>query len=289
MTFAIQSIKAHAPRLLASIAPRRSIVTHIAPTTSLLRSDTADNEVYLLGTAHVSEASTQEVVDLIRLVQPDVVFVELDSSRAAQLRNGDGTTNEHQQQAPFDISNILKHPFMSGGALSKAGLPNIENIIQAAPALLKRLGWFPRQGGEMKAALDEADRIGARCVYGDVEYSKTMSNLKREAGMILTSPSQWANIPTPPSEIRGVFEGLMRGQNDTQQVVESIKTRENAKQMTNYLKQSFPSIHHVMITNRDVYMAKMLRKHCLEGRVVACVGMAHVEGIEREWEELDTK
>ena len=44
----------------------------------------------------------------------------------------------------------------------------------------------------------------------------------------------------------------------------------------------------VMITKRDVHMAMMLRRHCGEGKVVAVVGMAHMEGIEREWEKLDT-
>jgi len=34
-------------------------------------------------------------------------------------------------------------------------------------------------------------------------------------------------------------------------------------------------------------MAQMLRKHCSNGKVVAIVGMAHVEGIEREWEMID--
>lgn len=69
-----------------------------------------------------------------------------------------------------------------------------------------------------------------------------------------------------------------------------IKTRERAVQVTRYLQQSFPSasVYNVMITKRDVHMAKMLQQHCSDGKVVAVVGMAHV-GIEREWEELDSK
>jgi pheromone shutdown protein TraB len=42
-----------------------------------------------------------------------------------------------------------------------------------------------------------------------------------------------------------------------------------------------------MITKRDVHMAIMLRRHCGKGKVVVVVGMAHMEGIEREWEKLD--
>jgi pheromone shutdown protein TraB len=50
------------------------------------------------------------------------------------------------------------------------------------------------------------------------------------------------------------------------------------------VSEALPPLYDVMITKRDVHMAKMLRKHCSEGKVVAVVGAGHVEGIEREWE-----
>jgi len=292
-------IKTRVPRICAKTkqrhsltlsSPLRSIVTHISPTTSLLRSNAKDNEVYLLGTAHVSDASTQEVVELIRLVQPATVFVELDPARAAQLRNRSGTENDHAESAPFDITNLTSHPLLSGVLGKAAGLPpNFSQILESAPALLKRIGWFPPQGGEMKAALEEADRIGARCVYGDVEFSQTMRELKGAVGSMALNPAQLANIPYPPSELKSIFGGLLSGQNDPKKIIEMIKTRERAQQVTSYLRQCFPSCYHIMVTKRDEHMAKMLRQHCSDGKVVAVVGLAHVEGIEREWEELDTK
>jgi hypothetical protein len=77
---------------------RRTIVTQISPTTSLLRSDNSDNEVYLLGTAHISEASANEAIQLISLVQPQKVFIELDPPRAARLRASVGQTNRHNEE-----------------------------------------------------------------------------------------------------------------------------------------------------------------------------------------------
>lgn len=223
------------------------------------------------------------MVELIRLVQPRTVFVELDSARAAQLRNrSDGRADE---STSFDLSKITSHPLFSGGALGS--LPaNISQILESAPTLLKRIGWLPRQGGEMKAALEEADRIGARCVYGDVEFNQTMTELKGAVGGMMMNPAQWTSIPSPPSELAGIFGGLLSGQNDPKELVEMIKTRELAQQMTGYLKQSFPPVYNVMITKRDEHMAMMLRQHCSDGKVLAVVGLAHVEGIEREWEEL---
>jgi len=76
---------------------RRNIVTQIGPTTSLLRSDNTDNEVYLLGTAHISEASANEAIQLISVVQPQKVFIELDPPRAARLR-----ASEYQNEDQFE-------------------------------------------------------------------------------------------------------------------------------------------------------------------------------------------
>ena len=83
---------------------------------------------------------------------------------------------------PFDISSITSHPLFSGGA---AGLPrNFTQILESAPSLLKRIGWFPQQGGEMKAALEEADELGARCIYGDgdIEFNQTINGMKGALG-----------------------------------------------------------------------------------------------------------
>ena len=76
-------------------AGRRTIVTQVSPTISLLRSDTTDNEIYLIGTAHISELSTELDTNVISTVRPETVFVELDSDRAMKLRQN------HQSQAIF--------------------------------------------------------------------------------------------------------------------------------------------------------------------------------------------
>lgn len=59
----------------------------------------------------MSDASTQEVVDLIRLVKPATVFVELDASRAAQLRNK--STMDNVDPTSLDVSTITSHPLLS--------------------------------------------------------------------------------------------------------------------------------------------------------------------------------
>ena len=100
---------------------RRHLITHISPTTSLLRSDKSDNEVYLLGTAHISQASNEEVIELIHLVQPKYVFVELDANRAAQLRSSSNSVSK-------DIGNNMADSFNTLFKGIGKGLP--PNILQ---------------------------------------------------------------------------------------------------------------------------------------------------------------
>lgn len=240
----------------------------------------------------MSDASSQEVVDLIRLVNPEAVFLELDPARAVQLRNRQDVSTD---SSGMDFSSdFMNNPLFRGLQNNTPNSPlnsSLQKILPAIPSFLKKLGWLPPQGGEMKAAMQEADRIGARCVYGDVEFSETTNGLKAAAFSMMSSPAAmmqtFSNVPPPPPELSAIFSGLMGGDKDPQQLVEDIKTRERSKAMTGYLSKCFPSIYHVMISKRDEHMAMQLKKQCHRGKIVAVVGIAHVEGIEREWEKLD--
>lgn len=173
--------------------------------------------------------------------------MELDASRAAQLRSNITTNNV--DSTSFDVSTITSHPL-----LSSLPLPgNFKQILEMIPNLLKRVGWLNNQGGEMKAALEEADKIGARCVYGDIEISQTISEVKRELGSLMTNPSAISNLQYPSGDIMQMFGGLLSGQTDPKDFVERIKTRDRAQELSRSLQQSFPSVCNVMITKRDTH------------------------------------
>ena len=56
-----------------------------------------------------------------------------------------------------------------------------------------------------------------------------------------------------------------------------------------WMQRAFPDTADALVRQRDVLMAHNLRRHCAAGRVVAVVGMAHMNGIEREWSRLENK
>ena len=51
-----------------------------------IRDSVTSSEVYLIGTAHISDKSADDVADLIELVRPDFVFLELCPKREQKLR-----------------------------------------------------------------------------------------------------------------------------------------------------------------------------------------------------------
>lgn len=69
-------------------------------TVTLLTSDFG-SKVYLVGTAHFSEKSQDDVSLVIRNVQPDVVMVELCPSRVHILRHDERTLLEEAKDINF--------------------------------------------------------------------------------------------------------------------------------------------------------------------------------------------
>jgi pheromone shutdown protein TraB len=138
----------------------------------------------------------------------------------------------------------------------------------------------------MLAAMKEADRIGAPLVFGDRDVNDTLREIKAAF-----SPSLLMKIMTagpPPPEIQSIMMDMVTGGIESLgDNVELLKTRENARALSTYMTTAAPDIANVLIHRRDEAMATNLHKHCGEGKVVAVVGLAHVDGIEREWQAIE--
>lgn len=248
----------------------------MSPTTSLLRSETSDNEVFLLGTAHISEASANEVIQLIDLVKPKKVFIELDPSRAARLRASEGNEQDDEEE-------LFRKAFQQIMSRRKMGIPGDANMLKTMfrgfYGVLKRYGYLP--GIEMLAAMKQADTIGATLDYGDRDVNDTLRELSASL-----SPSLFMKAVAypPPSELQQIMQSAFRG--DFGDTLEALKTREHARMMRDWMDQAMPPVAEVMLHRRDRIMAENLRRRCGEGKVVAVVGLAHLDGIEREWQKL---
>jgi pheromone shutdown protein TraB len=87
--------------------------------------------------------------------------------------------------------------------------------------------------------------------------------------------------PPPPSAMGGSMD-------DIERIVENLKTRRHIREMREYMAYQMPRIARVFVDERDEIMVEALLR-CKGERIVAVVGMAHMDGIERRWEEAQKR
>lgn len=122
-----------------------------------MSSDDGEGSVQVVGTAHVSESSVDEVERIIDAERPDIVAVELDDGRFRQLR-GEAPDN-------LDAGDLLKgntvYQFLAYWMLS---------YVQA------RLGdqFDIEPGADMKAAIDSAEEHGIDVALVDRDIQVTI-------------------------------------------------------------------------------------------------------------------
>ena len=251
--------------------PRRTVTSAASSSLlSLLRAPT--NDVYLIGTAHVSAASERAVRSVIQAVRPGAVMVELCDDRARAMRQN--------ARGPSLMDALgLALPFLSGHPHLKPALELLDGLVSA-------------NGRDMRAALEEADATSARIVHGDLPQAVTLSKLKRCFGDgggsgVMELMQRAARAPPPPEILVRLQSSLMRGA--VMDSVEELKDRAAVRALRDYIEELAPDPVRVVCHDRDAHMDGVLARIACEGErgsgVVAVVGVAHMDGIERKWVE----
>ncbi|CAM6087778.1 unnamed protein product [Calypogeia fissa] len=235
---------------------------------SYLRSTRTGVEIYLVGTAHVSQKSAEEVYQVIHQVIPETVAVELCPERAKKLMAGE---QNETQTFLRSLAELLQAP---GGVGQKV----VNFTFKSIYAMLRNTGLEP--GKEFKVACEEAQKLGAKLLYIDQDYRVTIQRVVevmtyKDVFRLLTSQGGL------PPELRQEFES-----GSFEEALEKVKTRENVRAVVKSMEALFPNLVKVMIHERDKLMVERLRE--CTGKVVGVVGMAHMDGIERLWKELES-
>jgi pheromone shutdown protein TraB len=140
-------------------------------------------------------------------------------------------------------------------------------------------------GAEFKEAVKEADALAAEVIAGDRDVRETLKRVRANVSfadvMMMMSGSVKPGGPPPP-------EGMDAGFDDIERVVENLKTRRHIRQMREFMAHQMPKLSQVFVDERDEIMTQVLLK-CRAERVVAVVGMAHMDGIERRWNEAQKR
>jgi pheromone shutdown-related protein TraB len=217
-----------------------------------------DREFTLVGTAHVSRESVEEVRGLILSERPDRVCVELDESRHRSLMEGERWRN-------LDLVQVLRQ---GKGFLLAAQM--------ALAAFQRRLGLDlgVRPGEEMIAAMAAADEAGIPYSLCDRDIQVTLKRAWGGTGL-------WGKNKMIATLLASVFT---REKLDREEI-ERLKDKSALHGMLEELASFLPSVKTVLIDERDEYLAS--RVYAAPGaRVLAVVGAGHVQGMVRRLEAI---
>lgn len=208
----------------------------------------------IIGTAHVSSESIEEVKETILETRPDVVAVELDLNRYHNLKNElEGKESEKE----LNIREIIKSDQLTMFLVS-----SFLSYMQ------KKIGddVGVKPGAEMMAAIEAAEEVGANIALIDRDIQIT---LKRA----LNQMSLWEKMKFAYGLIASFFTS-----DEEIEDIEKIKEGDTLAEVMEYFKDMSPQAYHVLVDERDAYMAQMLLD-IPEGHVVAVVGAGHQSGI----------
>ena len=210
-------------------------------------------EFILVGTAHVSQESTDLVREVLGTEKPDCVCVELDAQRYMAL--------SHQQHwEDLDVRAVIRQRHL--GTL-------IVHLVLASyqKKLGGQLGVVP--GAELLAATRMAEEHGIPVVFCDREVRVTLLRAWRSTPFLkkmrLVSALLVSLFDTTP-----VSEATLR----------AMRHQDALSTLLHELGQALPTLRMVLIDERDRYLAQTMQEVAGK-RIVAVVGAAHVPGIRR--------
>lgn len=214
-----------------------------------------DKQVILVGTAHVSRESAQQVRQVIQEENPDTVCVELCQSRYQSIRQ-----KERWQET--DIIKIIRE---------KKSFLLLSNLLLASfqKRIAKKLDIKP--GQEMITAIETADEMDAEIHLADRDIRTTLSRTWRAMGL-------W-------SKIKLLFQ-LMLSLGEVEEIkeedIEKMKNEDVLETLLAEVGKALPVLKDILIDERDQYLAKKIRTAPGQ-KIVAVVGAGHVPGIKKYW------
>jgi len=228
----------------------------VASTTALLREVQVNGtSITLLGTAHVSRSSADQVAAELDSRAYQAVAIELCPSRFDALNNPD-------RLAELDLMQVFRE--------GKASMV-IANLAMAAyqQRLGEQLDIEP--GAEMRVAVAQAERHGLPVVLIDREIGIT---LKRTARGL----SWWRRAVL----LSGLVTSLVSREEVSEEDIEHLKEGDVLETTFAEFAHDRNDLYQPLIAERDRFMAAKLREAATEhpGRpILAVVGAGHLKGI----------
>jgi pheromone shutdown protein TraB len=242
--------------------------------------------VHLLGTAPVSTEAAELVGLLVKSTKLNAVFVELDLKRVQKVLP---IAKSQQLGEPADPPSSSPSTLNPIASIQQRAMDSSANVVgNALRSLYKKLENEGIDAGqEFAAAIREGLAQGATIVLGDQDVDVTLRRLTRALtrtnwSKLLSADESVMNELLPAASRKIFTEDLSNFSPDQfRSTVELVKTRENVRKIMAVLQDAAPEIYMAMVGERDAYMADGLNRLEPFNTIVAVVGLAHVDGIER--------
>nr|SVE82094.1 EOG090X0AQH [Daphnia magna] len=236
-------------------------------------------KVYLVGTAHFSQESQEDVAKTILMMRPRVVVVELCVSRLNILRFDEQTILEEAKNLNMEkVRSTIKQYGAVQGALYLL-------FLSTSAHLTRQLGMAP--GGEFRRAYHEARNVhGCRIHLGDRPIHVTLHRA-------LAALSLW-------QKAKLVWHLLLNRGPISAEEVERCKQKDLLEEMLEEMTGEFPPLSRVFVQERDLCLAHSMQLAAADAAsearsngqlnepptVVGVVGIGHVAGISRYFEKV---
>jgi pheromone shutdown-related protein TraB len=210
-------------------------------------------EIYIVGTAHVSKQSVQDVQSTIEAINPDAICVELCQARYRAIVQRDAWKQMNifkvirEKRALFLLAQLIMNSFYR-----KIG---------------EQLGVQP--GAEMIEGIRQAEEKGAKLVLADREIEITLKRV-------------WAhlNFWNKLKMMAQILASLFMAEKIDEKMVEEIKKQDQLANILETFSEAFPEVKKRLIDERDVYLAHKIGN--APGKtIVAVVGAGHLPGIQQ--------
>ena len=209
----------------------------------------------ILGTAHVSRTSAEEVERLISSGEFDAVAIELDPSRHQALTDPD-------RWAKLDLFKVLRE--------GKAGMVAANLALGAfQQRLADQLGIEP--GQEMRVAIRTAD-----------DHQLPLLLIDRDIGITLRRV--YRNVPWWQrfGLLGGLLASVLSRQEITEAEIEKLKEGDMLEATFTEFAESSSAMYQPLISERDSYMVAKLEQATASGdfkRVLVVIGAGHLKGL----------
>lgn len=215
-----------------------------------------DENLRLVGTAHISSASVALVRQQIEEWRPDLLAVELCESRRASLLEPESLENK-------DLLEIINE-----------GRSHMILLQSALAAEQRRMGVASgeKPGAELLAAIEAAEEAGIPVELIDRD-------------VIVTLRRAWSKMGLR-EKFRVMDAFLWQEEDEDEASVEELL--EDSDMLSNLMEEArevAPGAGSVLIDERDAFLAGRLQQIRGEGRVLAVVGAGHLSGVVQQLAE----